>query len=166
MLVTLILISALLAGAAVLVSMQLSSNRATEISQDGMKSLYCAEAGLSAARTVVAANIGSWASGAVGSGLGAGTEPTWLSTAINAAVGSHDLDGDGAADFEVFLEDNDDDADTANDSDERVFVVSRCIKYPDTPKAVKELVKMAGAASCYQAQEGGCGQNGNSNPAP
>jgi hypothetical protein len=49
MLVTLILITALLSGAAVLVSLQLSANRSTDLMRTGMSSLACAEAGLAAA---------------------------------------------------------------------------------------------------------------------
>jgi len=60
MLVTMIIISSLLAGAAVLVSMQLASNRSSDITRSGLSATYCAEAGLSAARSVVAANYNNW----------------------------------------------------------------------------------------------------------
>src|ERR1041385_1812807 len=158
MLVTLILIAALLAGAAVLVSMQLASNKSTDLSRTSMQSLHCAEAGLALARSSVQGNSSLW-----NSWLQTATPtatPSTLSALIETAAGSpspaaQDLDGDGTADVVIFLRDNDDDADQATDADGRVFVVSRCVKYADTPKEVEELVEMSGAATCYQAQEGG-----------
>jgi hypothetical protein len=157
MLVTLILIAALLGGAAVLVSTQLAASRSTDLIRMTMLSTDCAEAGLSAARPVVLANYALWAGS-----LGTGTEPSWITSAVN-----HDLDGDGAADFVITLKDNDDDAPGANDllhdNDLRIFVVSRCTKYSETPKEIEELVQYSGGGTCYQSQQGGCASNGNSN---
>jgi hypothetical protein len=157
MLVTLILIAALLGGAAVLVSTQLAASRSTDLIRMTMLSTNCAEAGLSAARPVVLANYALWAGS-----LGTGTEPSWITSGVN-----HDLDGDGAADFVITLKDNDDDAPAANDllhdNDLRIFVVSRCTKYSETPKEIEELVQYSGGGTCYQSQQGGCASNGNSN---
>jgi hypothetical protein len=157
MLVTLILIAALLGGAAVLVSTQLAASRSTDLIRMTMLSTDCAEAGLSAARPVVLANYALWAGS-----LGTGTEPSWITSGVN-----HDLDGDGAADFVITLKDNDDDAPAANDllhdNDLRIFVVSRCTKYSETPKEIEELVQYSGGGTCYQSQQGGCASNGNSN---
>ena len=157
MMVTMIMVGALLAGSAVLVSMQISSNRSTDLSRSSMSAMYCAEAGLSAARPVVAANYPLW-----NAALGQSTEPSWLSGIV------HDLDGDGVADFVITLKDNDDEQspaanDLTHDNDLKVFIVSTCTKYPDTPKQVEELAQYNGAGSCYQSQVGGCGGNGNSN---
>lgn len=176
MLVTLIIIGALLAGGAVLVSLQISSNRSTDLTRSGMTALYCAEAGLSAARPIVAANytrVGTvtpegWASALVASGGGSTAEPTWLAAGINAALpAGHDLDGDGSPDFEVYLKDNGDESSGADDptidNDLRVFIVSKCIKYPDTPKEVEELVQFTGGGSCMPDQAGGQDGNGNKN---
>ena len=161
MLVTLIIIASLLAGAGVLVSMQLASNRSSDLTRNGMSSMFCAEAGLAAARPIVAANYPLWASALATPGV----EPAWLSTGI----GSHDIDNppDGIADFMVYLKDNDDELppaanDPTHDSDLRVFIVSTCLKYTDTVQVVEELVQFTGGGSCYQSQEGGCGGNGNS----
>jgi hypothetical protein len=164
MLVTLIIVAALLAGGSVLVSMQLSSNRGADVTRTSTTSLYCAEAGLTAARSVVVANYIQWAAALAVSATGNHTEPTWLSSGIP----SHDLDGDSVADFTVWIEDNDDEGagtnDRATDSDLRIFVVSRCLKYPDSPKEVRELIELpTNGVYCYQAQQGGCGGNGNSN---
>ena len=159
MLITLLITAALIAGGAVLISIQLYSTRSTELVRSGTSALYCAEAGLSAARTTVAANYANW-----NAALAAGTEPTWLS----ASAFTHDIDGDGVGDFSLRLVDNDDELppatnNTAQDNDLRVFVVSTCTKYAETPKAVAELIRYSGGGNCYQSQQGGCGGNNNSN---
>lgn len=166
MLVTLILIASLLAGAAVLVSMQLASNRGSELSRSGMTALYCAEAGLMAARPVVIANSANWDTAvAASNGVADPAEPSWLLSGIT----SHDLDGDGVADFKVYLRDNDDEvANSAtnnldDDIDGRVFVVSKCLKYPDTPKAISELIELAQGGNLYDWQAGGAFGNNNAN---
>jgi hypothetical protein len=173
MLVTLIIIGALIAGGAVLVSLQISSNRSTDLTRSGMSALYCAEAGLSAARPVVALNYtkpgtatpDGWATALVASGTGTLTEPTWLYTAI----GSHDLDQppDGVDDFEVYLKDNGDESSGADDptldNDLQIFIVAKCKKYADTPKQVEELVQFTGGGSCMPDQAGGQDGNGNKN---
>lgn len=164
MLVTLIIIGALIAGAATLLSIQMASNRSSDLTRSGMTALYCAEAGLAAARPVIAAHYADWNAALCDPTAGACTEPTWLSTEINATYGGHDLDGDGLADFEVYLRDNYDEisvtAEPTVDHDLQVFVVSRCIKYADTPKQVEELVLFDGGAQCYGMQAGGCSGGG------
>jgi len=157
MIVTMIVVTSLLAGSAALVSMQMSGNRSTDLTRTGISALYCAEAGLVAARPVVAASYARW-----NGSLGTGAEPGWLSS-IN-----HDVDGDGVADFVITLKDNDDELppltnDPTHDNDLKIFIVSTCTKYPDAPKQVMELVQYNGGGNCYQSQQGGCGGNGNSN---
>ena len=154
MLVTMVVVAALLAGAAALASMQHRSSRGAELSRTSITALYCAESGLAAARDTVAANYALW-----NGSLGATTEPAWLASV------DHDVDGDGAADFELTLRDNDDDTpnDPARDNDLTVYVVSRCIKYPEVQTTVTELVRWNGGGNCYQAQLGGCGGNNNAN---
>ena len=81
MLVTLILMSALLAGAAVLAAMQMSSTRSSDVTRTGMSATYCAEAGLAQARAVIAANYTSWAGWlCTASSTSACTEPSSLPT--------------------------------------------------------------------------------------
>ena len=164
MLVTMIVISALLAGAAVLVSMQMSSNKSTDLERNGLASLYCAEAGLVAAHNTVVNNYSMWAGSLCTTADALCSQPTWLSNAYF----SHDLDGDGTDDFEVYLRDNDDEVpptanDLTTDIDNRIFIVSRCKKYPDTPKEVEELILYTPQATCYQGQQGGCNGRGNNN---
>ena len=159
MLVTMIVIASLLAGAAAITAMQLVSNRSTEVTRANMSATYCAESGLIAARAIVAASYAQWTNA-----LGATTEPSWLLAAF-----SHDLDGNTAndPDFTITLRDNDDEVtgsnDATKDNDLRVLVVSTCRLYPETPKQVQELVEWRGGGTCYDAQEGGCGGNGNGN---
>src|SRR5258706_16321808 len=87
MLVTMIIISSLLAGAAVLVSMQLASNRSSDVTRTGLAATYCAEAGLSAARQAVANNYADWQNQlAACNGLYPGAEPAWV------AGLNHDID--------------------------------------------------------------------------
>jgi hypothetical protein len=152
MLVTMIVITALLAGAAVLVSMQMSSSRSADVSRGSTLSLHCAEAGLVSARTAVANNLNQWDTALAG--YPSTAEPTWLATAI----GSHDIDGDGAADFAIYLLDNEDESsgnDPRHNSDLQVFVVSRCLKYPETPREVRELVEFTAGSHVYESQAGG-----------
>ena len=158
MLVTMIVVSSLLAGAAVLVSMQLSSNKASDLTRTGLSATYCAEAGLDAARSVVQANVGFWPAALAACNspsMFPCAEPSWLSSGI----GSHDLDGDGLPDFAVYIKDNDDEVPpTPNnlgiDNDLSVFIVARCIKYADTVKEVEELVNFAGGGQDYRQQQG------------
>jgi hypothetical protein len=159
MLVAMILMAALLAGATVLVSLQLGSNRSTEMTRTGISALYCAEAGLTATRSTIALNQSTWASW-----LGTGNQPTWLA----APAIDHDLDGDGDSDFTVTLEDNWDDIppNTQNqnaDGDGKIYIVSRCTMYPDSPREVRELITFTELKHCYASQRGGCGGNGNMN---
>lgn len=173
MLITLIIIAALLGGAAVLAGMQIASTRSSDLTKTGTQATYCAEAGLAIARPIVLANYTSWtaAIAASGASIAANTvpiEPTFLTTGIGLGAGTgHDLDGDGVADFYVYLKDNDDELTTANDrtkdNDLKVFIVSRCTKYPDAIREVEELVQYTGGGTCYQSQQGGCGGNNNGN---
>lgn len=154
MLVTMILMAVILSGAAVMVSMQMSSTRNAGMTRSKMSSVYCAEAGLVTARTAVSTSYAAW-----NDALAAGTEPSWLTSL------DHDLDDDGSPDFTITLRDNHDDTpdDQTRDNDLTIFIVSTCIKYPDTPTEVTELVRHSGGGNCYDAQLGGCGGNANAN---
>ena len=91
------------------------------------------------------------------------TEPAWLQTAFPHNIGSG---SSASVDFEIYLKDNDDETGSNNlavDTDGKIFIISRCIKYADNPKQVGELIEATGGNSCYESQEGGCGGNGNAN---
>ena len=167
MLVTMIIIASLLAGAAVVASMQVSSNRSTELTRNGLSALYCAEYGLTAGRGYVTQNFMLW-NAALTANCSDGDcttliQPTWLDN----AVFSHDIDGDGVDDFEISIRDNDDETSGAQvyttDIDNTVFIVSRCTKYPDTPKQIEELVLYKPAMNPYCTQEAGVNSRANDN---
>jgi hypothetical protein len=162
MLITMILISAILAGAAVLVSLQLSTNKGTEITSTGMRALHCAEAGLALSRSLVASShtTGGWTNN-----IGTGIEPSWLTSGV-----AHDIDGDSTSDFYVTLEDDDDEYPTNGgsnaplaDVNNRIFIVSFTPKYADFPREVRELMSVANVTSCFNGQKGGCNNNNNGN---
>ena len=164
MLVTMILMAALLAGATALVSLQLHSTRSSELTSTGIKAEHCAEAGLAAARMAVAGSYAQWpaALAAAAASPSSPPEPGFVASV------DHDLDNDGNADFIVFLRDNDDELppnpdNPASDSDLRVYIVARCTKYPDTPREIAELVEQSAAGYGYHSQEGGLNNNGNDN---
>src|SRR5690606_38938484 len=96
--------------------------------------------------------------------LGTGNEPSWLASIAK------DVDGDGhGPDFRITLEDNFDEIGTdvpTADSDGKIFIVSRCLLYPDMPREVRELVESTTVSHCYSSQRGGCGGTGNMNTAP
>jgi hypothetical protein len=172
MLVTLIIISALLAGAVVLVSMQLSSNRSTDLARNSMTALYCAEAGLQAARAVIATAAKTDRDAALtasAASIAAGTTPTEPAFLL-AGITSHDLDGDGVSDFFVYIRDNDDELSGSNvsalgtDTDSKVWLISTCTKYVETPKSVSELIEITDQKGMmYDWQAGGAMGNNNYN---
>jgi type II secretory pathway pseudopilin PulG len=162
MLITMIVIGALIAGAATLTNLQVQSQRSQDLTKSNVSSLYCAEAGMAAARTALAYHYESWGAGLAQSAGGDKTEPSWLYTAI----GNHDIDGDHRDDFSVYMFDNVDDPGDNNpqaDNDLQVFVSVSCTKYPETPNTIVELVKYNGGTGCHPAQIGGCGGEGNGN---
>jgi hypothetical protein len=166
MLVTMIIISSLLAGAAVLVSMQLAGNRSSDLTRTGLEATYCAEAGLSIAHAAVMANVSNWntALAACNNTYPCSPEPSWLAALDHSVAGT----GSGT-DFTIFIRDNDDEfppavLDPLHDSDLRVFIVSRCLKYGETIKEVEELVEYSGGGQNYRTQQGlGRYSGGNNN---
>jgi hypothetical protein len=165
MLVAMIIMTALLAGAAALVSLQMQSTRSAGMTNTGIKAEYCAEAGLVAARGAVAASYAQWPTALAATAAAAPNPPA--EPAFFAGI-DHDLDDDGDADFTVYLRDNHDELppnpdDPALDNDLRVYIVSRCTQYPDTPREVAELVEQSAGGYGYRSQEGGFNNNGNDN---
>ena len=183
MIVTLLVTSALIAGAAVLASTQLASTRGSYFEANGLSSLYCAEAGLAMARPWVMARyqVDQWKSSLTLSASGtpsAAWEEDWLSgnngstTGINTVTGCqnsssagkcHDVGvpADGAADFFVYLQDNNDDTDQTTDQDQTIWIVSRCTRNAETVQEVRELVRYSGGGTHYNDQAGGASGNGN-----
>jgi hypothetical protein len=168
MMVTMIIIAALLSGASVLVSLQLGSNRATDLTRSGMANGYCAEVGIERAAPVVVANYAQWSAALCGSADESTCVPASPSNeaAIFASI-NHDVDGDGIPDFVLYLRDDDDDPGTVqnrgSDNNLQVYLVATCLDNPDTPRQIKQLVTFNGAGTCYGAQLGNCQGNGNRN---
>jgi type II secretory pathway pseudopilin PulG len=161
MLVTLIVISSLIAGGIVLASMQMQSMRSTRLVRNGLSAEYCAEAGVIAAHQTVALNYSQIGTTLTADPYGTGAQPAWLGD----GAFSHDLDGDGSDDFQINIMDDDDEnpSNLNQDFNHKVWIKSTCIKYSDTPKQVMELVSVSGGGSCYNAQAGGCDGNNNTN---
>lgn len=157
--VTLILITALLAGGALAMYMQLADTRSAQYVTQSRGSLFCAEAGLSAARPFVALNVASWGVMLDGDD---GNDPDGYPI-------EGDLDGDDVADFRVEIQDNDDelpplDNQPDTDIDATIFMVSTCLKYPDTPRQVLEMISFSGGGTNYRNQSGqGAGGTNNAN---
>lgn len=167
MLVTLILISALLAGVAVLVSLQLASTKSTELQRSGLAALHCAEAGLAVTHNEVAQNRTLVDAHLLANPASLTVQPAFLVTTLTAPTQDlNDIDGDGQTDFQIFIVDNDDEPtgnDYRYDTDGRVWLVSTCIKYTDTPKQVRELVEYAKNPTMYDWQDGRGFGNNNAN---
>jgi len=178
MLVTLILVAALLAGVAVLVALQLSSTKSTELTRTGLAALHCAEAGLAVSHREVANNkssvitqLSSLPYTGPSGALSWQSQPTFLTTyyATGSPYNLSDIDGDGTAgDFVVYIIDDDDESSTTQawntDINSRVWLVSRCTKYPDSPKEVRELVEFGQSPTQYEWQEGRSNGANNANP--
>ena len=161
MVLVLIILVALLAGAAVVLNLQMSSTKQVGLVSQARASLFCAEAGLSQGKTIMGANYALW-----NDILDTDTsnDPSWY-----PIRGDIDDPPDGIADYEVTVRDNDDELppaanDTTHDNDLKIFIVSRCLKYPETPREVLELVVYNMGNQVYRNQSGqGSGNTGNAN---
>ena len=159
MILVVTIIAALTAGAGVMVYLQLQSTRSAALVVGGRGALYCAEAGLATARDIFGANAASWNAMI---DADPANDPTWYPL-------TGDIDGDNQSDYTVTLRDNDDelpplDNDPAKDNDSRVFIVSTCTKYPNTPRTILELVTYQSGGIAYRNQSGGgAGNTGNNN---
>jgi hypothetical protein len=161
LLLVLVLLVVLLAGGAVALYVQNADTRAGRVIRETRESLYCAESGLAASRLTLAADMSLWPSLI---DADATNDPTWY-----PVRGDLDDPPDGVDDYEVTIEDNNDEAaPTANDlnvdTDAQVFIVSRCIKNPEVPREVIELISFQAAGHVYRNQSGqGAGNTGNAN---
>jgi len=153
-------LAALLAGAAVALRLQTSDTKAAGLANSARTSLYCAEAGLAASRPIVAAHFSTWEDVLDGTPF-----PPWY-----PIQGDIDIPADGVDDYIVTLVDNDDEfaplpLDPTRDNDLKIYVTSRCVKYPDYPRVVTELIQFQGGGGCVNRNVGGagCGNSGNVN---
>lgn len=157
LMVTIILISALLAGGMLAIYLMVADTKSAQYVNESRGALFCAEAGLSGGREYVETNAANW-----GLMLDAttGNDPDGY-----PIVG--DLDGDGTDDWSVEIKDNDDEFPTnvpTADSDGTIFMVSTCTKYGDTPRQVMEMISFSGGGTNYRNQSGqGAGGTNNAN---
>ena len=162
MLVVMIVMAALMTAGGLAIYVSTSETRSTSYVASNRQALFCAEAGLAAARSVVMGNYAQW--GAVLDADGT-NDPAWYP--IQGYL-SDEATG-GEFDYEVTVRDNDDELapavnNPAQDSDLQVYVSSTCLKYPDTPRTVTELVQYQGGGYTYRNQSGqGAGNTGNAN---
>jgi hypothetical protein len=171
-LITMLLVVSMLGGGAVLLNMQLHSSRSVAVVKQRISGQACAEAGLAAARGLVAANYSLWGPSLCnpppprGTGTCVIGSPTFEPVFLRSPAVDHDLDNDGTADFVLTLLDNDDEVAPATnnlavDNDLQVYIVSTCIQNPENPIRVSELVRYTPGGTCYSTQLGGCGGAGN-----
>jgi type II secretory pathway component PulK len=138
MLVVMIVMAALMTAGGLAIYVSTSETRSTGYVAANRQALFCAEAGLAAARSMVTSNYAQW-----GSVLDAdaGNDPTWYP--IRGYLAD---DGTGDYDYEVTIRDNDDEI------------------APATPRTVTELVQYQGGGYTYRNQSGqGAGNTGNAN---
>lgn len=158
---SLIVLSGLLVAAGASVYLLTAETRSTSYTTMARRSLFCAEAGLAVARPIVAGNHGGWN---LALDSNTANDPAWY-----PITGHLEANQTGAPDFVVTLRDNDDelpplDNEPFRDNDLRIFIVSRCARYPEHPRTVMELVEYSSAGHAYRNQGGqGAGNTGNAN---
>ncbi|HTJ45779.1 MAG TPA: hypothetical protein VL463_26935 [Kofleriaceae bacterium] len=161
MFIVLLVVSSLMTVGLLAIYLTLGETKSTAYAVDSKSALYCAEAGLAKARPLIGANYASWA--AILSNDTANI-PSWY-----PVTGDIDVPADNVNDFSVTIRDNDDEPtgspnDLTKDNDMRVFVISKCTRYPETPREVTELIYYTGGGNAYRNQSGqGAGNTGNSN---
>jgi Tfp pilus assembly protein PilX len=167
MVLVITILAALLGIAAIGLSLQLDSTRSAGLIRDSRTSLFCAEAGLAAARETLITNYPEW------NDVLNGVPVTWYDATLRPDGLPYgitgDADGDNLApnqDFSVtFTDDGEDDGDTTVDNNQTIIVTSTCLLYPKTPTQVIEVLSLlAGAGCAYRDQAGqGCGNLNNAN---
>jgi hypothetical protein len=127
--------------------------------------LYCAEAGVNAARSYFATNYPLWNT------MFAASSTTYQGgqSSVPGYPVRGDIDGDGVADYQVTLKDNIDEfAPLANnplrDNDLTAIMVSKCINPAMSPRTLQEIVVLNSRGSSYRYQAGhGANHAGNEN---
>lgn len=155
-----VILTGLLVAASATAYLLTIETRSTGMVTMARRSLFCAEAGLAAGRATVVANYATWS--LVLDGV-AGNDPAWYPITGRMEAGA------GPADYEVTLRDNDDELpplanDPTVDNDLKVFIISRCTRYPEYPRVVMELIEYQRAGDAYRSQSGrGAFNTGNAN---
>jgi hypothetical protein len=161
MFIVITVMSSLMMVGLLAIYLTMSETQSTGYASDAKASLYCAEAGLAKARALLVANYAAWP---LILDADATNDPAWY-----PVVGDIDLPVDGVNDFSVTVRDNDDEPvgtanDPTRDNDMRIFVVSKCTRYPETPREVTELIYYKAGGASYRGMSGqGAGNTGNAN---
>ena len=161
MFIVLLVVTSLMTVGLLAIYLTLGATKSTAYSVDSKSALSCAEAGLAKARPLSGATYASWAAIL---DTDPSNDPSWY-----PITGDLDVPGDNTNDFTVTVRDNDDEPtgtanDPTKDNDMRVFVVSKCTRFPETPREVTELIYYTGGGNSYRNQSGqGAGNTGNSN---
>jgi hypothetical protein len=168
MVLVMTVLAALLAGGAVALYIQVTATRATSAANQARTSLYCAEAGLQAARLLILNNYTTWEAVLSEDCTPNGDCPDWYTPPAGLTVPGYyaRLDGEpivlpeSPPDYRVTIYDNDDEFDgnmpnPNRDNDLAVFVRSDCLRYPSQPRAVAELVDFRAVINCVQNEQGG-----------
>lgn len=154
MVLVITVLAALLGIGAISLSLQLNSTKSATLVKDSRSSLYCAEAGIAAARNELTANRSAW------DALLA--DPTGADFPFYPIQG--DIDGDGTADFTVTIKDDGDDLDFTTDVNGTIIVTSVCDKFDNAPATIIEVIRIAAQGHTYRNQSGqGSGNTGNAN---
>ena len=161
MFIVIAVMSSLMMVALLAIYLTVTETESTSYATDAKASLYCAEAGLAKARALLVANYAAWPTIL---DADASNDPAWY-----PVVGDIDLPVDGINDFSVTIRDNEDEPvgtpnDPTHDNDMRIYVVSKCTRYPETPREVTELIFYQAGGASYRNQSGqGAGNTGNAN---
>lgn len=161
MMVVMIVMAALMTAGGLAIYVSTSETRSTGYVSAERQALFCAEAGLAAARSTVTANYATWSQALDTSTT---NDPDWY-----PVTGYLADSGTGTPDYTVTIRDNDDEAapaanDAEHDTDQQVYLESTCNKYPDTPRTIVELIQYQGGGYTYRNQAGqGAGNTGNVN---
>jgi hypothetical protein len=149
MILVITIIAALLAAAGVALYLQISSTKAAGLSGHTRSALYCAEAGLAAARPLISAPDTSWSDLL---DTDTANDPAWY-----PIEGDIDDDVTSGTDYIVTVRDNDDEypRDLNTDADNMIIIVSRCTKYPNTPREVLEIVSRVVTEGHHYTDQGG-----------
>lgn len=157
MVLVITVLAALLAVGAIGLSLQLNSTKSATLVKDSRSALYCAEAGIAAARNILTANRAVWNDLLAWNADNTLTKPVWYPI-------TGDIDDDGVMDFTVTIRDDGDDLDPLTDFNDTIIVVSVCTKYGDSPSSVMEVISLQGGGHSYRNQSGqGSGNTGNAN---
>jgi hypothetical protein len=163
MFVVMITVGALLTAGLLTVHVGESETKSIDYVASSRRALFCAEAGVAAAREAIGGAFATWDTML---DTDTGNNPSWYP--IRGYLDNASHGPSEPYDFEVTITDNEDESpatdDPRRDSDLRVFVVSRCLKYPETPRVVSELIEYEATGTVYRNQSGqGASNTGNAN---